>query len=68
MANTYESAVGNLAAFSTKTREEYKEWEKRHAEMVNAPPTDGKQYLNHALNLIRLFEGLGELHPIAKGE
>ncbi|PPQ69974.1 hypothetical protein CVT24_003678 [Panaeolus cyanescens] len=60
------SAVGSLAVFSSKTREEYKEWEKRHADMVKTPPTEGKQYLTHALNLVRLFEGLGELHPIAK--
>ncbi|PPQ83088.1 hypothetical protein CVT25_003792 [Psilocybe cyanescens] len=45
---------------------EYKQWQKVHSKMKECPPSDGRDYLKHANNLLVLLEGVSELHPIAK--
>ena len=44
---------------------EYKLWDRSHKNMKESPPSEGRDYLKHAKNLLNLLEGVGELHPIA---
>lgn len=34
--------------------------------MKESPPSEGRDYLKHAKNLLNLLEGIAEMHPIAK--
>ncbi|KAH9481745.1 hypothetical protein JR316_0006272 [Psilocybe cubensis] len=40
-------------------QQEYKQWEKAHARMKDAPPADGHDYLKHAAGLLVLLESAG---------
>ncbi|KAH9481752.1 hypothetical protein JR316_0006279 [Psilocybe cubensis] len=47
---------------------EFKQWEKAHVKMKDAPPPDGHDYLKHANNLLALLEAVGvpDINPSAK--
>ena len=47
---------------------EYELWDRSHKSLKESPPSEGRDYLKHAKNLLNLLEGISEIHPIAKGE
>ena len=49
-------------------RRGYKQWEERHCRIMQEPPTEGRDYINHALNIFPFIEVISEVHPIAKGQ
>jgi len=47
---------------------EYQQWDAAHSTMMDAPPSDGRDYIRHALNLLPLLEAIAEFNPFVKGE
>jgi hypothetical protein len=48
-------------------RRSYKRWEEIHSRIVQEPPREGRDYINHAINVLPFIEAISEAHPIAKG-
>jgi hypothetical protein len=47
---------------------EYQQWDATHSMMKDTPPSDGRDYLRHAQNLLPFLEAIAEFHPLVKGE
>jgi len=48
-------------------RKGYKRWEEMHSRIMQEPPREGRDYINHALKILPFIEAISEVHPIAKG-
>jgi hypothetical protein len=48
-------------------RRSYKRWEEKHSRLMQEPPREGKDYINHALKILPFIEAMSELHSTAKG-
>jgi hypothetical protein len=47
---------------------EYQQWDATHSTMMDTPPSDGRDYIRHAQNLLPLLDAISEFHPFVKGE
>jgi len=47
---------------------EYHKWDAAHSTMKDTPPSDGRDYIRHAQNLLPFLQAIAEFHPFAKGE
>jgi len=45
----------------------YKEWEERHSRIMQEPPREGREYINHAIKVLPFIEAAAEANPFAKG-
>ena len=48
-------------------RKRYKQWEEMHSRIMQEPPREGREYINHAINVLPFIEAASEGNPIAKG-
>ena len=48
-------------------RKRYKQWEEMHSRIMQEPPREGREYINHAINVLPFIEAASEANPIAKG-
>ena len=48
-------------------RGSYKQWEERHSRIMQEPPREGRDYINHAVKILPFIEAISEAYPIAKG-
>jgi hypothetical protein len=48
-------------------RRGYKRWEEMHSRIMQELPTEGREYIKHALKIFPFIEAISEVHPIAKG-
>ena len=48
-------------------RKGHKRWEEMHSRIMQEPPREGRDYINHALKILPFIEAISEVHPIAKG-
>ena len=48
-------------------RRSYKRWEEIHSRIMQEPPRKGKDYINHAINVLPFIEAISEGNSIAKG-
>ncbi|KAF5321495.1 hypothetical protein D9619_000342 [Psilocybe cf. subviscida] len=55
------------STITTNLEEAYAEWDKAHAHIKSAPPTQQRDYIGHAANLLTLLEPVAEISPFAKG-
>jgi hypothetical protein len=67
MSDTQSVTPGMLTASATTLEEAYAEWDKAHAHIKSVPPTQERDYIKHAANLLTLLEPVAEISPIAKG-
>ena len=49
------------------SRRSYKQWEEKHSRIMQEPPREGREYINHAINILPFIEAISEACPIAKG-
>ena len=47
-------------------RRRYKQWEEIHSRIMQEPPTEGSDYINHAMNALPFIEAISEVHPTVK--
>jgi hypothetical protein len=57
-----------LSADTVFIRREYQQWDATHSTMKDTPPSDGRDYIKHAQNLLPFLEAIAEFHPFVKGE
>jgi len=48
-------------------RRSYKQWEEKHSRIMQEAPREGREYINHAINVFPFIEVASEANPIAKG-
>ena len=48
-------------------RRDHKRWEEMHSRITQEPPTEGRDYIKHALNIFPFIEAISEVNPVAKG-
>ena len=48
-------------------RSSYKQWEEKHSRIMQEPPKEGREYINHAIKVLPFIEAAAEANPIAKG-
>jgi len=48
-------------------RSSYKQWEEKHSRIMQEPPKEGREYINHAIKVLPFIEAPAEANPIAKG-
>jgi len=57
-----------LSADTASIRREYQQWDATHSTMKDMPPSDGRDYIRHAQNLLPFLEAIAEFHLFVKGE
>ena len=48
-------------------RSSYMRWQDKHARLMQEPPKEGCEYINHVMNVLPFIEAASEANPIAKG-
>jgi hypothetical protein len=41
-------------------RRSYKQWEENHSRIMQEPPREGREYINHAINVLPFIEAISE--------
>jgi hypothetical protein len=49
-------------------KEAYAQWDMDHARIKSSPPTQGRDYIKHAVNLLTFLEPVSEVNPFFKSE
>jgi hypothetical protein len=57
-----------LSVNMASIQREYQQWDATHSAMMDTPPSDGRDYIRHAQNLLPLLDAISEFHPFVKGE
>ena len=66
---TISPMTPELSADIVAIQREYQQWDATHSTMKDTPPSDGRDYLRHAQNLLPFLEAIAEFHPpFVKGE
>ena len=71
LTERWKSMLGNPPTIDSlgpqdEFRRGYKRWEEMHSRIMQEPPTEGRDYIKHALNIFPFIEAISEVNPIAK--
>ena len=59
-------AIGPLG-LQDDLRSKYKQWEEKHLRLIQGPPREGREYINHAIKILPFIEAPAEVNTIARG-